>query len=283
MKHIVLALAITILVSLSAGAQMTGTGTGPVNMMSGDLLAPVAGRGPGAFGSFWTTDLWVKGTAGSAVSLEFHTADSITDAATATAQVTMSSPVMYLADVMKSVFGLDAAFGNILIHGSQPVSATIRTFARAGDGSYGSAFMAMPVSTAMRGSGGMMGNNDQYQLYVQGLLPEPQARVNVVVTNAGSVPISGTMDILDADGQAPMGGTSSKPFSIRAYSAHQFGDVLSGFTSRFGDGSGMQVRVRLSDGSTGMVMVLASVVDNATNDGYTVMGSMMDSQRGMMP
>ncbi len=276
-----LGIAITIVVSASAAAQMTGTG--PVNMMSGDVLAPVAGRGPGAFGSFWTTDLWLKGTAGSTVSLEFHTADSSTDAATATAQVTMSSPVMYLADVMKTVLGLDTAFGNILIHGSRPVSATIRTYARAGNGSYGSAFMAMPVSTAMRGSGGMMGDNDQYQLYVQGLLPEPQARVNVVITNAGSVLISGTMEIIDADGQAPIGGPSSQPFSIRAYSAHQFGDVLSGFTSRFGDGSGMQVRIRLADGSAGMVMVLASVVDNTTNDGYTVMGSMMDSQRAMMP
>ena len=61
---------------------------------------------------------------------------------------------------------------------------------------------------------------------------------------------------------------------MRAYSSHQFGDVFSGFTSRFGDGSGMQVRVRLADGSTGMVMVFASVVDNATNDGYLVRGSM---------
>jgi hypothetical protein len=274
-------MAITIAGSISAVAQMTGTG--PVNMMSGDVLAPVAGRGPGAFGSFWTTDLWLKGTAGTTVSLEFHTADSNTDAATAIAQVTMTSPVMYLADVMKTVFRLDAAFGNILIRGSRPVSATIRTYARAGNGSYGSSFMAMPVLTAMRGSGGMMGDDDQYRLYVQGLLPEPQARVNVVVTNAGSTPISGTMDVIDADGQPPIGGASSFPFSIRAYSAHQFGDVLAGFTSRFGDGSGMQVRVRLADGSSGMVMVLASVVDNSTNDGYTVMGSMMDSARGMMP
>ena len=281
MRNIFLGMAITVVVSASAAAQMTGTG--PVNMMSGDILAPVAGRGPGAFGSFWTTDLWLKGTAGSTVSLEFHANDSSTDAATANAQVTMSSPVTHLADVMKTVFGLDNAFGNILIHGSRPVSATIRTYASAGNGSYGSAFMAMPVSTAMRGSGGMMGDDDRYQLYVQGLLPGPQARVNVVVTNAGSGPISGTMDIIDADGQAPLGRASSQPFSIRAYSAHQFGDVLSGLTSRFGDGSGMQVRVRLANGSTGMVMVLASVVDNATNDGYSVMGSMMDSQRGMMP
>ena len=79
---------------------------------------------------------------------------------------------------------------------------------------------------------------------------------------------------LDADGL---------PFSIRVYSSHQFGNVLDGPTSRFGDGSTMQIRVRVSNGSTGMVIVIASVVDNITNDTYTVMGSMMYSVRGMMP
>ena len=45
----------------------------------------------------------------------------------------------------------------------------------------------------------------------------------------------------------------------------------------------MQILVRMGDNSTGMVMVLASVVDNVTNDTYTVMGSMMDSAHAMMP
>ena len=50
------------------------------------------------------------------------------------------------------------------------------------------------------------------------------------------------------------------------------------------DGSGMQLRLRLADGSTGMVMILASVVDNVTNDTYTVMGNMMNGGAGgMMP
>jgi hypothetical protein len=43
----------------------------------------------------------------------------------------------------------------------------------------------------------------------------------------------------------------------------------------------MQVRVRLNQGSTGMVMAYAVVNDNATNDGYVVMGNMMNGGRGM--
>jgi len=91
------------------------------------------------------------------------------------------------------------------------------------------------------------------------------------------------MDVLDGDGSAQSGGSASMPFSIRAYSSHQFGDGLSSVNSRFGTGTGLQVRVRLDDGSTGMMMIVSSVVDNITNDIYAVMGSMMDAQRGMMP
>lgn len=282
MRTFFLAFSTLLLLALPSSAQMTGTG--PVNMMSNELLAPAAGRGPGAAGSFWHTDLWLKSAVGSTVTLEFHPNDSTTDAAAATAQVRMDSPVMFLADVMKNTLGLDQGVGNIVVRGTSPVSATVRVYTNAGSGAYGSAFMAMPTSMAMRGSGGMMTGNDQYQMYVTGLLPQPRARVNAMVTNSGSVPISGAVDILDADGQPALGGPTSLPFTLRAYSSHQFGDVLSGVTSRYGDGSGLQLRLRLTDGSTGMVMMLASVVDNLTNDTYTVMGNMMNgSAGGMMP
>jgi hypothetical protein len=280
--HCAIALLAVTLSVVSLNAQMNSV-TGPGNLMSTEVLAPAAGRGPGAFGSFWNTDLWIKGTQGSTVTLEFHAIDSTSDSATATAQIVLSSPVMYLPDVMKATFGLDQGLGNILMRSTRALSATIRVFARAGTGSYGSTFMAMPTSMAMRGSGGMMRDDDQYQMYVLGLLPEPQARVNVMITNASAVAINGTMDVLDADGSVPSGGSTSMPFSIRAYSSHQFGGVLSNVTSRFGTGAGLQVRVRMADGSTGMMMVVASVVDNITNDTYTVMGSMMDGQRAMMP
>jgi hypothetical protein len=284
MRILFLAFAASIYLAVPLSAQMTGTG--PTNMMSNEILAPAAGRGPGAYGSFWRTDLWLKGAAGSTVTLEFHPNDSTTDAAAATAQVTMSSPVMYLADVLKTNLGIDQGFGNIVVRGTLPVSATIRAYTAAGSGSYGSAFMATPTSMAMRGSGGTMMGNDQYQLYVTGLQPEPRARVNAIVTNSGSLLISGTLEVLDADGQQALGGTTSFPFTLRAYSSHQFGNIIDGLSSRYGDGSGMQLRLRLADGSTGMVMMLASVVDNVTNDTYTVMGNMMNGgtgNGGMMP
>ena len=267
----------------AASAQMMQPGGGMPNMTSGTVLAPAAGRGPGANGSTWRTDLWIKAAPGSTVTLEFHPLDATSDAAAATASVSIPNGVLYLADVLKSTFGLEQAFGNILLRAPAGVSATVRVYTTAGSGSYGSAFMAMPVSMAMAGSGGMMDNDDRYRVYVLGLLPQPRARVNAMVTNAGATAISGTVEILDADGLAASGAAVSLPFSIRAYSSHTFNDILSGIGSRYGDGSALQLRVRLANGSTGMVMVLASVVDNVTNDTYTVMGTMMNGGSGMMP
>jgi hypothetical protein len=131
----------------------------------------------------------------------------------------------------------------------------------------------------MGGSFGM----DDFAMYMLGLLPQPGNRVNVSVINTTSGTVNGVVEVLDSDGSAPSGtSATSLPFQIAGYSSHQFNDVLANLHSRFGtDDTGMQIRVRLTQGSTGMVMAYAVVNDNATNDGYIVMGNMMNGGRGM--
>ncbi|HKB80472.1 MAG TPA: hypothetical protein VKH35_12230 [Thermoanaerobaculia bacterium] len=271
-------------IALAAHAQGPGYSGGPIGMASTELIAPVAGRGDGAQGSFWITDLWVRCPLLVTVTLEFHPMDSPSAAPLATATVTMTQPVIYFADVIKSQFHLDSGFGSIVIRGSNPVVGTIRTYTKFGSGAYGSAFTAMPSSLSMGYGGGMMTDDDEHRYYLQGILPEPQFRTNVMITNTGSVPIAGTVEILDADGSDPLSGPKSLPFSIQGYSAHQFNDVLAGVTSRYGDGTGLQIRIEMDGGTRGMMLVLGSVTDNTTNDTYTIMGSMMGvgGRPGMM-
>ena len=115
------------------------------------------------------------------------------------------------------------------------------------------------------------------------MLPEPGNRANVSVINTNSGTVTGFVDVLDSDGSAPSGtGVTSLPFQIVGYSSHQFNGVLANIHSRFGAGdTGLQVRVRLNQGSAGMVKAYAVVNDNTTNDGYVVMGNMMNGRRGM--
>ena len=251
---------------------------GPVNMMSNDLMVLAAGRGAGAMGSFWTTDLWIRCPGLGDVTLEFHALDSASAAPTATATVHMTEPVAFLPDVLDTAFGMSSGFGNIRIRTTTPGSATIRLSSPGSGGAYGFAFMAMPASMGMGSHSSMMGDDfDAARMYVQGLRPQPQARVNVMVMNTGSTPIQGSVDVLDADGAAPATGPISMRFSIQPYSGHQFNDVLAQVHSRFSDDMGLQMRIRLDDGTPGSMMSLASVTDNATNDGYVIMGSMMDA------
>ncbi len=272
-RPLVLAACLLLVTGVSLAAGPVG---GPVNMISTDIMVPAAGRGPGAAGSFWVTDLWIRCPAGGDATLEFHGLDSPSAAPLVTATVHMSQPVVYIADVIKTAFGMDSGFGNIRIRSANPATATLRLYSPGGGGSYGFAFMGMPASMGM-GSSSMMGGDDTHRMYVQGLLPQPQARVNVMVMNTGSLPIQGTVEVLDSDGGAPATGPVSLRFSIQPYSGHQFNNVLSGVHSRFIDDMGLQLRIEMDDQTQGMMMSLATVTDNMTNDGYVVMGSMMDT------
>ena len=120
-------------------------------------------------------------------------------------------------------------------------------------------------------------------MYMLGLLPEPGNRVNVNVVATSSTGATGVVEIVDADGSSPDGtGAKSLPFTLPGYSSHQFNDVLLNVHSKLPVGdAGLQIRVRMSQGASGMVMAYAVVNDNMTNDGYVVMGSTMNGGRGM--
>ena len=282
------AIAVVALAGTPAVAQMGGGGSGGPNdsMTNGteDLIIPAGVRGDGRNGAFFVTDLWIKATNSGHATLAFYAADAATSNPVATVVLTLTQPVTYLPDVIQTTFGLPAAFGNIRVTAGFALSATARVYNRTGAGAYGLAFMGMPsrmsmTSMPMSGSYGM----DDFAMYMLGLLPEPGNRVNVTVVNTTATTVSGVVEVIDADGSAPTGsGPKSFTFSLAGYSSHQFNDLLVGLHSKFANGdAGFQVRVRLNQGSTGMVMAYAVVNDNLTNDGYVVMGSMMNGGRGM--
>jgi hypothetical protein len=271
---------------LPAAAQSSGMQNGPFDGMSSDIVIPAAVRADGKNGAFFQTDLWIRcKTAPVSATLYFYFADAPNSSPTATVPMTLTQPVVYLPDILSTTFGVSKGAGNIRIVAGSSVSATIRVYNNGGGGAYGLSFMGMPSTmslSSMPMPGGSFGMDD-FAMYMLGLLPEPGNRVNVSVVNTTSGTVNGVVEVLDSDGTAPSGtGATSLPFSISGYSSHQFNDVLLNLHSRFGNGdAGMQVRVRLNQGSTGMVMAYAVVNDNATNDGYVVMGNMMNSGRGM--
>ncbi len=273
-------------VAVPAAAQTPGMQSGPFDGMSSDIVVPAAVRVDGKNGAFFQTDLWIRcKTSPVSATLYFYPADAATSSPAVTVPMTLSQPVVYLADILSTTFGVTKGAGNIRIVASGPVSAVIRVYNNGGGGAYGLSFMGMPSTMSLQAMPMMAGSYgmDDFAMYMLGLLPGPGNRVNVSVVNTTAGMANGFVEVLDADGSAPTGtGVTTMPFSIAGYSSHQFNDVLFNLHSRFGSNdAGMQVRVRLNQGSTGMVMAYAVVNDNATNDGYVVMGNMMNSGRGM--
>lgn len=282
-----LAIPLLLLVAfLPAAAQTGGMQSGPFDGMSSEIVVPAAVRVDGKNGAFFQTDLWIRcRTVPVAATLYFHAADAASEAPAVTVPMTLTQPVVYLPDVLSATFGVPKGAGNIRIVAGAPVSAVVRVYNNGSGGAFGLSFMGMPSTMSLR-SMPMMGGSfdmDDFAMYMLGLLPEPGNRVNVSVVNTNSTTVSGVVEILDSDGSTPSGtGAASLPFQIAGYSSHQFNDVLANIHSRFGIGdTGLQVRVRLNQGSAGMVMAYAVVNDNATNDGYVVMGTMMNGGRGM--
>ncbi len=268
-------------------AQMGGGGTGmsgPADWMSGEIFVPTGVRADGKNGAFFQTDLWVRcQTVPTTARLYFYSADAASSSPAATFPVTLTEPVTYFHDIISTTFGIPKGAGNIRIVASNPVSAVGRIYNDASGGAFGLAMMAMPGGMSLQ-SMPMMGGYgmDEFAMYMLGLLPEPGSRVNVAVINTNSVTVSGVVEILDGDGSTPTGaGPTSFPFTIQGYSSHQFNDVLANVHSKSGDDATLEVRVRLNQGSAGMVMAYAVVNDNTTNDGYVVMGNMMNGGRGM--
>ncbi|MDL2717350.1 MAG: hypothetical protein PT977_06315 [Acidobacteriota bacterium] len=271
---------------LPAAAQTGGMQNGPFDGMSSGIVIPAAVRADGKNGAFFQTDLWIRcRTVPVTATLYFHPADAASASPAVTVPITLTQPVTYLPDVLSATFGVSKGAGNIRVVAGAPVTAVMRVYNNGGGGAFGLSMMGMPSTMSLQ-SMPMMGGSfgmDDFAMYMLGLLPEPANRVNVSVVNTNAGTVNGVVEILDADGSAPSGtGTTSLPFSIAGYSSHQFNGVLANVHSRFGTGdTGLQVRVRLNQGSAGMVMAYAVVNDNTTNDGYVVMGSMMNGGRGM--
>jgi hypothetical protein len=271
---------------LPAAAQTGGMQNGPFDGMSSEIVVPAAVRVDGKNGAFFQTDLWIRcRTVPVAATLYFYPADAASASPAATIPMTLTQPVVYLPDVLSATFGVPKGAGNIRIVAGAPISAVVRVYNNGGGGAFGLSFMGMPSTMSLQ-SMPMMGGSfgmDDFAMYMLGLLPEPGNRVNVSVVNTNSGMVTGFVEVLDSDGSAPSGtGVTSLPFQIAGYSSHQFNGVLANIHSRFGSGdTGLQVRVRLNQGSAGMVMAYAVVNDNTTNDGYVVMGTMMNGGRGM--
>jgi len=118
------------------------------------LVVPAAGRGPGANGSEWRTDLVLRneGAAVSSVALRLLGNASTTPAVTDASVDIGPGRILVIDDALMTLFGLERGSGALLLTPGAGTSlrATSRTYTRTSAGTFGMAVDAEDIVTASR-------------------------------------------------------------------------------------------------------------------------------------
>lgn len=237
---------------LAATAATPAVAAGPGHL---DGYLPSAAHGPGRFGSFWTTDLWIYQQGASTIHLWFNRAGE-NNSQTESVVVTLTDPVTSLPDVVATLFDTEGV-GSIHYLADGPVTVTSRTWTAApGGGSYGQTIAGVAVSQAAVPDTGQAGALRVTVDQAVGF------RANLGLVNVAGVPASVAMEIFTADGQAAPG-SSSFTVELPSYGMTQLNDLLARLDP--GQRQGLIIRASVVS-SQGAVLAYLSEVDNLTND-----------------
>lgn len=143
------------------------------------LVIPAVARTGGAGGAFWTTDLVLGNPASDPLALDLRFVPAEEGDAVSATLTLGPNEIRVVADVLGSLFGMDAGSGALFLtpEGTRVVSATTRTYTTSEEGSYGMSLGAVDLSAA---------SSARFPLAFSGAFPGWGYR-----TNAGAVDVAG--------------------------------------------------------------------------------------------
>jgi hypothetical protein len=220
------------------------------------LVVPAVGRLPGAFGTFWKTDLIVRNPSDEAISVLARFVPSSTGESSVTQPVERRielgpSEIWLYADVLGSIFDVARGSGALFLtpDGDSAITATSRTYTDSSQGTYGMGVAAVDVFAAV---------SARFPVSFSGALQGADFRTNLVAVDTGG---RGSDVSLRVAGE--FGATGRSDFSFRTPAGGQAQLNSLGPTLEFPyDQSGAIVVQPL----TGEVVASAIAIDNRTND-----------------
>jgi hypothetical protein len=219
------------------------------------LVLPGVARLPGAFGSFWYTDVVIYNPLDEkqAVDVQFVAlGEEIQIAAANTVKLTLEPrEIRVLNDALKTMFNVDNGGGALYFMPAQGVNVSGRTYSRAaeGGGTFGFGMMAIDFWNAA---------GPRFPLSFAGAFPGPSFRTNVLLTDTSgrgtaarmqAYGVSGTMGSSEVSFNAPMNGVTQ---------ANNVGGALGLFSHQSG---GLVVQP-----TSGTAIPIVVAIDNRTND-----------------
>jgi hypothetical protein len=219
------------------------------------LVVPAVGRLPGAFETFWRTDLIVRNPSAERISVLARFVPSATGESSADRPVERRielgpSEIWLYADVLGSIFGIPRGSGALFLipDGDVAITATSRTYTDSPRGSYGMGIGAVDLFAAA---------GARFSLSFSGALQGSDFRTNFVAVDTSGRGSDVSVRVLEpGDAQFP-------PYSFRAPAGGQ--TQLNGLGQALGvplDRAGGLVVQPLS----GEVVASVVSIDNRTND-----------------
>jgi hypothetical protein len=220
------------------------------------LVVPAVGRLPGAFGTFWKTDLIVRNPSDDTISVLARFVPSSTGESSVTQPVERRielgpSEIWLYADVLGSIFDIARGSGALFLtpDGDSAITATSRTYTDSSLGSYGMGVGAVDVFAAV---------GARFPVSFSGALQGADFRTNLVAVDTGGRGSEVSVRVSGASGAA-----GRMDFSFRTPAGGQAQLNSLGPTLEFPhDRSGAIVLQPL----TGEVVASAIAIDNRTND-----------------
>jgi len=219
------------------------------------LVLPGVARLPGAFGSFWRTDVVIFNPLDEKQDVDVHyvaMGEALQIAAARTVKLTLNpNEIRVIRDALQSMFSIDNGGGALYFMPAQAVNVTGRTYSKSGEaaGTFGYGMLAIDFFNAA---------GPRFPLSFAGAFPGQNFRTNVLLTDTSgrgtearlqAYGVSGTIGADDISLAAPTNGVVQ---------ANAIGGTLGLFSH---DSGGLVVQP-----SRGTAIPTVVAIDNRTND-----------------
>ena len=217
------------------------------------LVLPAVGRTPGAYGSYWVTDVILQNPVNAAQRVDIRFAPSGSPAATAgdlLRTITLGpNEIRLVEDVLHSLFGLESGTGAFFIEPESGIAMTSRTYSKSETGTYGFGMNAIDVYASAASA--------RFPLTFAGAFLGQNYRTNMIITDAGESGANAELRVAGPSGLMGLVGT----FDVGARGQQQINGVGGAVGLWPHETGGLLFRP-----TRGSASAAVFAIDNRTND-----------------
>lgn len=212
------------------------------------LVLPGVARLPGAFDSFWMTDVILYNPLDEPQEVEVRFMSLGTTDSTSTKLQLSAHEIRPIADALKTLFGIEQGGGTLHILPAVGVNATSRTYSRKGEGTFGFGMQAIDFFNAA---------GTRFPLTFSGAFPGENFRTNLLLTDTSGRGTQARLEAFGLTGWSFGNSTVETP----AEGTVQMNSVGSSIGLHSRDGGGLVVAP-----TRGTAIATVVAIDNRTND-----------------